>query len=207
MGKHYDYDWETLIEQQERSGMNMKAFCKEHQLPYQAFKSHKNTLQKQTNGFIEAKAESDIITLFVNGNEIKIDSSVNDITLNRIIKALVSIWSALKISLRFISHKAILILEKALTDMLISFRTISLWILLTMLCLYSVTGHRDKLKCLYWDGTGFWLLYKRLDKGHFKWKKDDDGALLITQQQLQWLLQGLKIEQKTAFEATCPKYL
>lgn len=67
--------------------------------------------------------------------------------------------------------------------------------------------HRDKLKCLYWDGTGFWLLYKRLDKGHFKWKKDDDGALLITQQQLQWLLQGLKIEQKTAFEATCPKYL
>lgn len=91
MGKHYDYDWETLIEQQERSGMNMKEFCKKHQLPYQAFKSHKNTLQKQTNGFIEAKAESDIITLFVNGNEIKIDSSVNDITLNRIIKALVSI--------------------------------------------------------------------------------------------------------------------
>lgn len=91
MGKHYDYDWEALVEQQKRSGMNMKAFCKEHQLPYQTFKSHKNTLQKQVKGFIEAKAEPDIITLFVNGNEIKIDSSVNDITLNRIIKALISI--------------------------------------------------------------------------------------------------------------------
>lgn len=66
---------------------------------------------------------------------------------------------------------------------------------------------RDKLKCLYWDGTGFWLLYKRLEKGHFKWKKDDTGALLLTQQQLQWLMDGLKIEQKTAFKKECPKYV
>lgn len=52
MGKHYDYDWEKLIEQQKQSGMNMKAFCKEHQLPYQTFKSHKNTL-------LNGKAEID----------------------------------------------------------------------------------------------------------------------------------------------------
>lgn len=67
--------------------------------------------------------------------------------------------------------------------------------------------HRDKLKCLYWDGSGFWLLYKRLESGHFKWIKREDGVLEITHQQLQWLLEGLKIEQKTAFKATNPKYL
>ena len=66
---------------------------------------------------------------------------------------------------------------------------------------------RDKLKCLYWDGSGFWLLYKRLEKDHFKWKKDANGALLISHQQLQWLLEGLKIEQKTAFKTTAPKYV
>lgn len=66
---------------------------------------------------------------------------------------------------------------------------------------------RDKLKCLYWDGTGFWLLYKRLEMGHFKWQKDREGAILITQQQLQWLLDGLKIEQKTAFKKSEPKYV
>ena len=67
--------------------------------------------------------------------------------------------------------------------------------------------HRDKLKCLYWDGDGFWLFYKRLEKGHFKWKKDSSGTLMITHQQLQWLLDGLKIEQKTAFKAEHPRYL
>lgn len=60
--------------------------------------------------------------------------------------------------------------------------------------------HRDKLKCLYWDGSGFWLSYKRLEKGHFKWKKDDAGALLLSLQQLQWLLDGLKIEQKNSVQ-------
>ena len=66
---------------------------------------------------------------------------------------------------------------------------------------------RDKLKCLYWDGTGFWLLYKRLEQGHFKWQKDKTGALMITQQQLQWLLDGLKIVQKAAFKKSNPKYV
>ncbi|MGN0350117.1 MAG: IS66 family insertion sequence element accessory protein TnpB [Roseburia sp.] len=65
---------------------------------------------------------------------------------------------------------------------------------------------RNKMKCLYWDGTGFWLLYKRLEKGHFKIRKKD-GCISITHQQLAWLLQGLKIEHKTAFKESFPKYV
>lgn len=60
---------------------------------------------------------------------------------------------------------------------------------------------RTKLKCLYYDGTGFWLLYKRLNEGHFKWKVSGDSSFVnITEQQLRWLLEGLKIEQKAAFK-------
>lgn len=58
-----------------------------------------------------------------------------------------------------------------------------------------------------WDGSGFWLLYKRLENEHFKWKNREDGILEITHQQLQCLLDGLNIEQKTAFKTTSPKYL
>ena len=60
----------------------------------------------------------------------------------------------------------------------------------------------DKLKCLYYDGTGFWLLYKRMNKGcHFKWiRSESSESLQITHQQLGWLLEGLKIEQKNAFK-------
>lgn len=61
--------------------------------------------------------------------------------------------------------------------------------------------NRNKLKCLYYDGTGFWLLYKRMDKGHFKWiRNEKEETVTITHQQLKWLLEGLKIEQKTAFK-------
>ena len=60
----------------------------------------------------------------------------------------------------------------------------------------------NKLKCLYWDGNGFWLLYKRLDEGTFKWLKSsvDNPSVEITHQQLRWLLDGLNPVQKRAFE-------
>ncbi len=57
---------------------------------------------------------------------------------------------------------------------------------------------RDKLKILRWDINGFWLYYRRLEKGRFKWPKESGSALSISRRQLQWLLDGLTIEQKQA---------
>lgn len=50
---------------------------------------------------------------------------------------------------------------------------------------------RDKLKTLFWDTNGFWMYYRRLEKGRFKWPVIADEAETITQHQLNWLLSGI----------------
>lgn len=57
----------------------------------------------------------------------------------------------------------------------------------------------NKIKLLYWDRNGFWLLYKRLERGRFRWPTRNAGQpLAIDRRQLGWLLEGLEIGQPRA---------
>jgi len=39
--------------------------------------------------------------------------------------------------------------------------------------------NRDRLKILQWDGDGFWLHFKRLEKGHFRWPTEGGEATAV----------------------------
>lgn len=58
---------------------------------------------------------------------------------------------------------------------------------------------RDKLKMLYWDHNGFWLFYRRLERGTFRWPPENRTAPVnATLRELRWLLDGLALEQHQA---------
>ena len=58
---------------------------------------------------------------------------------------------------------------------------------------------RDKIKLLYWDCNGFWLIYRRLEKGKFQWPKEHNSdTIKISRRELNWLLDGLSLQQKQA---------
>ena len=49
----------------------------------------------------------------------------------------------------------------------------------------------DRIKLIFWDGTGVCLIAKRLEDGEFRWPKAQDGVLRLTAAQLSALLEGL----------------
>jgi transposase len=58
---------------------------------------------------------------------------------------------------------------------------------------------RDKLKILHWQLNGFWLYYRRLESGTFRWPKEEDNDVQkISMREFRWLLDGLPIEQRSA---------
>ncbi len=49
----------------------------------------------------------------------------------------------------------------------------------------------DRVKLVWWDGTGLCLMAKKLESGGFKWPAIQDGVMRLTSAQLGALLEGL----------------
>ncbi|MGY4598150.1 transposase [Bradyrhizobium sp. GM22.5] len=49
----------------------------------------------------------------------------------------------------------------------------------------------DRIKLVFWAGTGLCLFAKRLEDGIFRWPKIEDGVMRLSAAQLSALLEGL----------------
>ena len=58
--------------------------------------------------------------------------------------------------------------------------------------LFLFCGRRnDRIKGLLWQGTGFLLLYKRLEDGRLSWPRTTEEAAELTEEQFNYLMLGL----------------
>src|ERR1700744_2285303 len=54
----------------------------------------------------------------------------------------------------------------------------------------------DRLKVLWWDGSGLWVCAKRLEKGCFSWPKTEDKhSVTMRPEELAMLVNGLDVKQ------------
>lgn len=69
-------------------------------------------------------------------------------------------------------------------------------------CLFVFCNRRqDKIKILQWEHNGFWLHYRRLERGKFSWPVATTDVLGISYRELRWLLDGLPLRQDKAHKS------
>lgn len=63
----------------------------------------------------------------------------------------------------------------------------------------------DRLKLLYWDGTGLVMAYKRLEEHSFTWPAVKDGLMTLSHAQFEALFAGLDWRRVRAVQARVPQ--
>ena len=58
---------------------------------------------------------------------------------------------------------------------------------------------RNRLKVLYWDGSGLWVCAKRLEQGRFSWPNVEGASLSLRPEEWSALVHGLEVRAKAGW--------
>ena len=58
-------------------------------------------------------------------------------------------------------------------------------------------AQRNRLKLLFWDGSGLWVCAKRLEKGRFRWPEaeGEESKITLSHEELMLLIGGIDLAQ------------
>lgn len=84
-----------------------------------------------------------------------------------------------------------------------SFNRLSACVRNTLQC-DPISGHlfvftnrsRNRIKVLFWDGSGLWVCAKRLEKGRFSWPSNGGTCASMRPEELMALITGLEVQSK-----------
>ena len=57
----------------------------------------------------------------------------------------------------------------------------------------------NRVKILFWDGSGLWCCAKRLEQNRFSWVSADQACVTLRGEQLIALLSGLEVREKAGW--------
>lgn len=77
-------------------------------------------------------------------------------------------------------------------------------LVINVICEEPLSGHlfcfcnraRNRIKCLIWDGSGFWVCAKRLEQATFDWPMTQNAVARMSVAQLQLLVAGFELKSR-----------